>query len=128
MTIRRMSAVFAAAALTSAVAGGAWAADKPAKPVDFTVRSEPTTLADKTSRTYKYDASKGRFGFTLQMQQSETRAVTPNDVQAGAYFRITPKLRIGGAVALGEREQPQFRKTEPVEGRPRVRLETAFKF
>ena len=123
-----MSAVFAAAALTSAVAGGAWAADKPSKPVDFTVRSEPTTLADKTSRTYRYDASKGRFGFTLQMQQSETRAVAPNDVQAGAYFRITPSIQVGGSVALGEQDlTPRRNQARPAD-QPKVRLETLFKF
>jgi len=31
-------------------------------------------------------------------------------------------------VALGEKETPAFKKTEPQEGAPRVRLETAFKF
>jgi hypothetical protein len=128
MTVRRMSAVFVAAALTSAVAGGAWAADKPSKPVDFTVRSEPTTLADKTGRTYKYDASKGRFGFTLQMQQSETRPVSPNDVQAGAYFRITPSIQVGGSVALGEQElTPRVNPVRPAD-QPKLRLESKLKF
>ncbi len=50
------------------------------------------------------------------------------DVQAGAYFRVTPSLRVGGAVALGEQEAPAYKKSQPVETAPRVRLETAFKF
>ncbi len=41
---------------------------------------------------------------------------------------MTPSLRVGGAVALGEKETPMYKKTEPQEGAPRVRLETAFKF
>ena len=73
MSKRRMSVVIAAAALMSAVAGGAYAADKPAKPMDFTVRSEPTTVAPNSGRALKYDASKGRFGFTLGVQQPDGR-------------------------------------------------------
>jgi len=129
MTVRRMSVVLAAAALMSAVAGGAFAADKPAKPtVDFSVRSEPTRLEPNAGRTYKYDASKGRFGITLRMQQPETRPVSPNDVEAGAYFRITPSLRVGGAVALGEQElAPGARPVREAE-QPKVRLESTLKF
>ena len=124
-----MSAVFAAAALTSAVAGSAWAADKPSKPVDFTVRSEPTRLEPNGGRTYKYDATKGRFGFTLQMQQSETRPVAPNDVQAGAYFRITPSIQVGGSVALGEQEfTPRASPARPAVDAPKLRLESTLKF
>ena len=124
-----MSVVLAAAALISAVAGSASAADKPSKPVDFTVRSEPTRLEPNAGRTYKYDASKGRFGFTLRMQQPETRPVAPNDVEAGAYFRITPSLRVGGAVAFGEQELAP-RATRPVREaeQPKVRLESTLKF
>jgi hypothetical protein len=122
-----MSAVFAAAALMSAVAGGASAADK-GKPVDFTVRSEPTTVAPNGGRSYTYDASKGRFGFTLRMQQPDDRAATPNDVQAGAYFRITPSVRVGGSVALGEQElAPRANQARPADA-PKVRLESSLKF
>ena len=128
MTLGRISAVFAAAALMSAAAGGAWAAEKPAKPVDFTVRSEPTTVAPNGGRSYTYDASKGRFGFTLQMQQPENRAATPNDVQAGAYFRITPSIRVGGSVALGEQElTPRANQARPADA-PKLRLESTLKF
>jgi hypothetical protein len=36
---------------------------------------------------------------------------------------------VGGAVAFGEKTPlPSYRKTQPEEGQPRVRLETAFKF
>jgi hypothetical protein len=128
MSIRRTSAVFAAAALMSAAAGGAWAADKPSKPVDFTVRAEPAGAAPEAPRSTKLDASKGRFGFTFDMQQPDGRPATPNDVSAGAYFRITPSLRVGGAVALGEQDlTPQRNRARPAD-QPKVRLETKFKF
>jgi hypothetical protein len=123
-----MSVVIAAAALMSAAGGGAWAQGKPAKPVDFTVKAEPVGAAPDAPRSTKLDASKGRFGFTLDMQQPQGRAATPNDVSAGAYFRITPSLRVGGAVALGEQDLiPQRNQARPAD-QPKVRLETKFKF
>lgn len=128
MVVRRLSAVLATAALISAVGGAAHAADR-IKPYDFTVKSEPTAVAPLSGQTVKVDASKGRFGVTLNLQQPDVRASTLNDVQAGAYYRITPSLRVGGSVALGDQ---QLRNNRAIPMRPtdtpRVRLETAFKF
>jgi hypothetical protein len=122
-----MCAMIAVAALTSAAASGAWAADK-GKAVDFTVRSEPTTAAPDAGRMFKWDASKGRFGVTVNLQQPSERPSTLNDVQAGAYFRITPSLRVGGSVALGDQElTPRANAARPADA-PKVRLETNFKF
>lgn len=96
--------------------------------MDFTVKSEPTMLAPNAGRTMKYDASKGRFGFTLNIQQPTERPTTGNDVQAGAYFRLTPSLRVGGSVALGEQElSPRANQARPADT-PKVRLESTFKF
>ncbi|MBU1379162.1 MAG: hypothetical protein KKA30_24575 [Alphaproteobacteria bacterium] len=127
MSKRRMSVVIVAAALLSAVGGSAYAADKPAtKPMDFTVKSEP--MNPIAGRNMKLDASKGRFGFTLDVQQSDGRPTAPNDVSAGAYFRITPSVRVGGSVALGEQDlTPRRNQSRPAD-QPKVRLETAFKF
>jgi hypothetical protein len=127
MNVRRLSVMIAAAALMSAAAGGASAADK-AKPMDFTVKAEPATVAPNGGRITTFDASKGRFGLTLGVKQPNARETTPNDVAAGAYFRITPKLQVGGSVALGEQElTPRANNTRPAD-QPRVRLETMFKF
>ena len=127
MSERRMSVVIVAAALISAVGGSAYAADKaPSKPMDFTVKSEP--MNPTAGRNMKFDASKGRFGFTLDVQQSDGRPTAPNDVSAGAYFRITPSVRVGGSVALGEQDlTPRRNQSRPAD-QPKVRLETAFKF
>jgi hypothetical protein len=127
MSKRRTSVVIVAAALNSAVCGFASAADKPAtKPMDFTVKSEP--MIPNAGRNMKFDASKGRFGLTLDVQQSDGRPTAPNDVSAGAYFRITPSVRVGGSVALGEQDlTPRRNQSRPAD-QPKVRLETAFKF
>ena len=130
MTIRsthRWNVALAAAALVAAASGVAHAADK-GKRVDFTVRAEPAAAAPGASKILKMDASKGRWGLTLDLQQQNVRQETLGDVQAGAYYRITPSLRVGGSVALGE--QPFTQGVEPprVSEQPKVRLETKFKF
>lgn len=128
MSTRRISVALLVNALFSAAAGSAWAADKPAKPVDFTVRSEPAAAAPNSGRSVKLDASRGRFGLTLDVQQPDSRAVMPNDVSAGAYFRITPSVRVGGAVSLGEQDLTLQRNAARPADQPKVRLETRFKF
>ncbi|HEY9217926.1 MAG TPA: hypothetical protein VIO94_07755 [Phenylobacterium sp.] len=129
-TVRVLGALIGAAAL-AASASAAQAQTTAAKPkgLDFTVRSETNTTAGQgVSKSLKLDTRKGRWGVTLNFDQPRDREATANDVQAGAYYRVTPKLRIGGAVALGDRNPNPARRSEPPEGQPRVRLETAFKF
>lgn len=128
MSKRRMSAVLVASALISAAGGGAYAADKASRPLDFTVKSEPTTAAPNGGRNMKFDASKGRFGLVLDIQQPDGRPSTPNDVSAGAYFRITPSVRVGGSVSLGDQDlTPRRNQARPAD-QPKLRLESTFKF
>ena len=134
MTLRRLSVVIGAAALLSAAAGGAWAGDRGGKPVDFTVRTEPLAVAPhsgqtlNSGQTLKMDAAKGRFGLTFTLRQPGERPATPNDIAAGAYYRITPSVRVGGSVAFGDQDlTPRANQARPADT-PKVRLETAFKF
>jgi hypothetical protein len=78
----------------------------------------------------KWDyAAKGRWGVTLNLQQPDTRQTTLNDIQAGAYYKITPALRVGGAFAFGDQQPIQGPKPNtPDTSQPRVQLETKFKF
>ena len=131
MSVRRLSFVIAAAALMSAAAGGAWAADKTPRPMDFTGRSEPAAplaITPNAGRVMKWDASAGRFGLTLDMQQPSERPVAPNDIAAGAYYRITPSLRVGGAVALGDQTLTARTNAAVPPATPKVRVETKFRF
>ncbi|HEY9233681.1 MULTISPECIES: NtrZ family periplasmic regulatory protein [Phenylobacterium] len=114
------------AALLASGATAAHAQSAAGRSADFSVRSEASTNA-QGGKTLKWER-KGRWGVSLNLDQRDERGTQLNDVQAGAYFRVTPSLRVGGAVALGEEESPTFKKTEPRDAAPRVRLETAFKF
>jgi hypothetical protein len=124
-----IAVVLGAAVLLGGAASAAQAAEAPAKPVDFTVRPEAISSPVAAPKSLKFDARRGRWGVTLNLQQPDSRESTWNDVQAGAYYRITPSLQVGGAVALGDQQlQPGPKKLTPDEGQPRVRLETQFKF
>ena len=127
MSVRKTALLIATTALLSAGAGVAQAADK-GKPIDFTVRTETSAIAPG-SQTLRWDAARGRWGLMLNLQQPDTRGTVANDIQAGAFYRITPSLRVGGAVAIGDQQlQNGPRKITPEEGQPRVQFETRFKF
>ena len=69
----------------------------------------------------------GRWGLKLDMEQPLGRDMDWKDVKAGAYLKLTPSIRVGGSVGLGDKlAQPQ--KITPDDTAPRVHLETAFKF
>jgi hypothetical protein len=130
MSVRGFASLLVATALVGAAGGVAQAADAPkAKPLDLTVQAEPVSMGPAAGKTLKWDARRGRWGLTLNLQQPDTREANWNDVQAGAYYRITPSLRVGGAVAMGDQQlAPSAHKLTPDDSAPRVRLETAFKF
>ncbi len=122
-----MTAISAAALM--GLAGGVAHAD-PRKPIEMTIRDDTPALAPLGAKMLQWDARRGRWGLTFNVDRRDSRAMQLNDVQAGAYFRITPSLRVGGAVALGDATTDAFRRAQPrpQDGQPRVRLETALKF
>lgn len=79
-----------------------------------------------TRRSLQWD-DKARWGVKLDMNQPVGRDMQLKDIQAGAYYRLSPSLRVGGAVSLGDSARLN-RDTAPQDQAPRVRLETAFKF
>ncbi|HEY2483115.1 MAG TPA: hypothetical protein VGI30_13105 [Caulobacteraceae bacterium] len=80
-------------------------------------------------RTLEWDASKGRWGLSLGVEQhSLDRALELKDISPGVYYRLTRRLHIGGAVSLAPDETETLRLGQPQVPAPRVRLETIFKF
>jgi len=72
---------------------------------------------------------KGHWGLKLDLSQPVGRDMQLRDVQAGAYFHITPSIRVGGAVALGDSIPFDRTAVLPQQAQsPRVKLETNFKF
>ena len=92
----------------------------------FAAADTQSWAAPAPRKTLQFD-TKGRWGLRLDMDQLQNRETQWKDVQAGAYFRITPSLRVGGSVALTDKmASPQ--KVTPQDATPRVHLETAFRF
>jgi hypothetical protein len=91
---------------------------------------QPATAAPWTltgpRKSLQWD-SNGKWGLRLGMNQSALREPDWKDMQAGAFFRITPSLRVGGSVQLGDR-LAQPKQVTPGDATPRVHLETAFRF
>jgi hypothetical protein len=130
MSVRKVAMLVATTALIGAVGGAAQAADPKAatKPMDFTVHAETSPIGPG-AQVMKWDAARGHWGVMLNIQQPEARAATANDIQAGAYYRITPSLRVGGSLAFGDQQVAPGPKANAADaGQPRVQLETKLRF
>src|SRR5262249_52966246 len=101
MASAKLTAVLAALALSGALATAAHADP---------VNTDPSKiLADRNQwaplnqhKTLEFDAAKGRFGLKFDVDQQPGFAGSEyKNVQAGAYFKITPSLRVGAGVSLG---------------------------
>ena len=112
-------AVSAAASVSHAQSRSAPRADTP------TVSLSQTQTPQRRGLQWSDD----RWGLNLNLQQPVGREAEWSDVEAGAFYRLTPRLRVGGAVGLGEPVQDPARAAETDRrSQPRVRLETIFKF
>ena len=80
-------------------------------------------------RSLQWDSKTAHWGVKLDVDPPTGRALgyTDSDVRAGAYYKITPSLRVGGAVSLGPMTDDP-RTVLPPDRSPKVRLETALKF
>lgn len=71
----------------------------------------------------------GRWGLDFNLNQPVGREAEWGDVEAGAYYRLSPRLRVGAAAGLATPEQDPARAPETDRrAQPRVRLESIFRF
>jgi hypothetical protein len=72
---------------------------------------------------------RGRWGLDLNMNQPVGRESELGDVEAGAYYRVNPRLRVGAAAGLAEPEADPARAPQTDRrATPRFRLESIFRF
>ena len=102
-------------------------ATAPAAAEAFTVRGDfnAQAAAAQPNKILQWDTKKGRWGLKLGLGSRDAQW---KNVEAGAFFRVTPSLRVGGAVGLETTKDVPVRKRDEEEAAPKVRLETAFKF
>lgn len=81
-------------------------------------------------KSFEYDTAKSRWGLKFDVdQQAGVGGSEFKNVQAGAFFKITPSLRVGAGVSLGDQQaNPTANPLTQTPAPPRVHLETAFKF
>ncbi len=71
----------------------------------------------------------GRWGLNFNMNQPTGRETQWGDVEAGAYYSVTPRLSVGAAAGLGTADQDPARAPETDRrSQPRIRLESIFRF
>lgn len=89
----------------------------------------PHSTATPQRRGLRWNDS-GRWGLNFNLNQPVGRETDWGDVEAGAYYRLSPRLRVGAAANLASPEIDPARAPESADRRaaPRVRLETIFKF
>jgi len=89
-------------------------------------RSSVATPAPR--RGLRWNAN-GRWGLDFNLNQPVGRETQLGDVEAGAYYRLSPRLSVGAAAGLARPEQDPARAAETDRrSQPRVRLETLFRF
>jgi hypothetical protein len=102
-------------------------------PVTESYIPEPTlTFPKNQSKVFQFDL-KGKWGVKLDVNQPEARPSGFNDIDAGAFYKLTPSVRVGGTLGFGEKTEafkpdPNPAKSLANSSHPRVRLETTFKF
>jgi hypothetical protein len=71
--------------------------------------------------------NKGRWSVNVEVEEPVGREIKAKDVEAGAFFRIAPQLKVGGSVRLDDKfSRPE--RLKPEDREPQVRLETKFNF
>lgn len=72
---------------------------------------------------------RGRWGLDLNLSQPVGRESNLGDVEAGAYYRVNPRLRVGASAGLAEPEADPARAPQSDRrAAPRFRLESIFRF
>lgn len=88
--------------------------------------SSPTVPSQRCALRWN---DSGRWGLNFNLKEPVGRETEWGDVEAGAYYRLSPRLRVGAAANLATPDVDPARATESDRrAQPRVRLETIFKF
>lgn len=133
MNARLGMAAMVAALAIAGVTTDAHAAAKPndsaaAAAAAFSDTGSTNSVAPNAPRKSLRWDSKGRWGLKFDYQQPPARDAQWQSIDAGAYYKLTPRLHIGGSVGLADQPDPRGLTAEQPAPQPRVRLETTFKF
>lgn len=128
MASAKLTAVLVGLALSGVLASTAHADPVNADPSKILAdRNQWAPLAQH--KTFEWDAAKGRLALKFDVEQQPGAAGGEyKNVQAGAYFKVTPSLRVGAGVSLMDQPNTAANPLAQQPAPPRVHLETTFKF
>ena len=101
------------------------------------INTDPTkALSDRNQwspttqhQSFEWDAAKSRVGLKFDVEQQAAMGTEYKNVQAGAFFKLTPSLRVGAGVSLSDNQSnPTNNPLAQTPAPPRVHLETTWKF
>jgi hypothetical protein len=93
-----------------------------------TTRAESYQLnQSQQSKVLELDG-KSHWGLKLELQQPVTREMQIKDIEAGAYYKVTPTIRVGGTLGVTDAKPatPQTNSSGPVI--PRAKIGASLKF
>lgn len=130
MRIRAIVAASLGLVALAGVAGEASAQSRSRAPaVTLAEASNAQSSSSATPRRGLRWNENGRWGLDFNLNQPVGREAEWGDVEAGAYYRLSPRLRVGAAAGLAAPQQDPARGPETDRrAQPRVRLETLFRF
>lgn len=124
-----MSAV--GAALILGAASGAHAQGRSSQPsadLNPAARDAFALNQSQNSQVIELDTN-ARWGLKLEIQEPVTRDTELRDMEAGAFFKVSPSIRVSGAVGLSDTEAPTAEnQTSSDRTTPRVSLGASFRF
>lgn len=122
-------ALLAAADVASAQATGSSArARAPAVSLNEAQAARAAAPAQPGSSRLRF-TERGRWGLDLNVSEPVGRDSSLGDVEAGAYYRVNPRLRVGATAGLAEPESDPARAPQTDRrAAPRFRLESIFRF
>ena len=121
-------ALLAMADVASAQAAGAPARTR-APAVSLTDAQAARAAAAQPGSSRLRFTERGRWGLDLNLSQPVGRESNLGDLEAGAYYRVNPRLRVGAAAGLAEPESDPARGPQADRrAAPRFRLESIFRF
>src|SRR6476620_2869750 len=71
----------------------------PAAAAETTAREAFQLNQSQQAKALELDG-KAHWGLKLELQQPVTRDTLPKNIEAGAYYKVTPTIRVGGTVGL----------------------------
>lgn len=115
--------------LAAADAALAQAASRNRAPAVTLSEAQAARAAAGTGQSRLRFTERGRWGLDLNLSQPVGRESNLGDVEAGAYYRVNPRLRVGATAGLAEPEaDPASPPQTERRAAPRFRLESIFRF